>query len=217
MLRWPGYGLASLTSVAWGNVSGKPSTFPPSSHSHVIADVTGLQSALDGKQAAGSYVTTANFTWANLSGKPTTFAPSAHTHAISEITGLQTALDAKLSAIVVTPSTPSRAIGTAFQPSATKAVKCSYSVKTQVTNPLIAGSSTAMVTLLSDAANPPTTERCRVAAESSVALAVAIAITTSNTAPLDYIVPAGHYVKLVSTVTGTAATSIISQTEEALG
>lgn len=117
----------------------------------------------------------------------------------------------------VTPSTPTRVLGTAFQPSATKAVKCTYSVRTQVTNPLLAGSSTAMVTLLSDASNPPTTERCRVAAESSVALAVAIAIATSNTAPLDYICPPGHYVRLVSSTTGTAATSIITQTEEALG
>jgi len=30
-------------SVAWGDVTGKPSTFPPSAHTHVIADVTGLQ------------------------------------------------------------------------------------------------------------------------------------------------------------------------------
>lgn len=117
----------------------------------------------------------------------------------------------------VTPSTPTRVIGTAFQPSATKAVAVSYSARTQVTNPLLAGSSTAMVTLLSDASNPPTTERCRVAAESSVALAVAIAITTSNTAPLSYIVPPSHYVRLVSSTTGTASTSIISQVEEALG
>jgi len=59
------------------------------SHTHAIADVTGLQAALDAKLA------TANFTWTNLSGKPTTFAPSAHTHAIADVTGLQTALDGK--------------------------------------------------------------------------------------------------------------------------
>lgn len=49
-------------------------------HSHVIADVTGLQSALDGKQAAGSY------------------AAAVHTHGISDVTGLQTALDGKAAA-----------------------------------------------------------------------------------------------------------------------
>ncbi len=42
-----------------------------------IFDVAGLQTALDGKQAAGSY------------------APLTHTHPISDVVGLQTALDGK--------------------------------------------------------------------------------------------------------------------------
>jgi len=45
-----------------------------------ISTVVGLQTALDGKQAAGSY------------------AASAHTHGISDTTGLQTALDGKAAA-----------------------------------------------------------------------------------------------------------------------
>lgn len=117
----------------------------------------------------------------------------------------------------VTPSTPTRVLGTAFQPNATKAVLCSYSARTQVTNPLLAGNSQAAVILYSDAVNPPTTERCRVEAVSSVGVAVAIALTTANTAPLTYICPPGHYVRLVSATSGTASTSLISQTEEALG
>ena len=48
-----------------------------SSHTHIIGDVTGLQTALDGKQAAGSY------------------AAASHTHTIANVTGLQTALDGK--------------------------------------------------------------------------------------------------------------------------
>lgn len=39
-------------SVAWGDVTGKPDEFPPEDHDHAIADVTGLQTALDGKAAA---------------------------------------------------------------------------------------------------------------------------------------------------------------------
>jgi hypothetical protein len=39
----------SAGSVAWTNVSGKPSTFAPSAHTHTISEVTGLQTALDGK------------------------------------------------------------------------------------------------------------------------------------------------------------------------
>jgi hypothetical protein len=45
-------------SASWASLSGVPATFPPSTHSHIIGDVTGLQAALDGKQAAGSYVAT---------------------------------------------------------------------------------------------------------------------------------------------------------------
>jgi len=32
---------------AWADISGKPSTFPPATHSHAIADITLLQAALD--------------------------------------------------------------------------------------------------------------------------------------------------------------------------
>lgn len=39
--------------VTWGNVAGKPSTFTPSAHTHTIANITGLQSALDGKASSG--------------------------------------------------------------------------------------------------------------------------------------------------------------------
>ena len=67
----------SADSVPWSGVSGKPATFSPSAHAHAIADVTGLQASLDGKQPSGSY------------------APSVHAHAVSDVTGLQAALDGK--------------------------------------------------------------------------------------------------------------------------
>jgi len=37
-------------SVAWGDITGKPSTFTPSSHNQAISTVTGLQDSLDAKQ-----------------------------------------------------------------------------------------------------------------------------------------------------------------------
>lgn len=61
----------------WDDITNKPSTFTPSAHTHPISDVTGLQAALDGKQASGSY------------------ANATHSHVISDVTGLQTALDGK--------------------------------------------------------------------------------------------------------------------------
>jgi hypothetical protein len=92
-------------SVAWADVTGKPSTFPPSAHTHIIADVTGLQAALDGKQASGSYSLTghthiiADVTGlqAALDGKQAagSYSLTGHTHIIADVTGLQTALDGK--------------------------------------------------------------------------------------------------------------------------
>jgi hypothetical protein len=55
---------------AWNDITGKPSTFAPSAHTHSQADVTGLVDALAGKQAAGSY------------------AAASHTHTAGQVTGL---------------------------------------------------------------------------------------------------------------------------------
>ncbi len=44
-------GVWTVDAVDWANVTGKPSTFTPATHSHAISDTTGLQTALDGKQA----------------------------------------------------------------------------------------------------------------------------------------------------------------------
>ena len=64
----------------WADITGKPSSFPPSTHTHAIADTTGLQSVLDAKADDS-----------DLAGK----ANTTHTHIISDTTGLQTALDGK--------------------------------------------------------------------------------------------------------------------------
>ena len=62
----------------------------PTQHSHPISDVTGLQTALDGKQPSGTYVTSSELA-SGLSGK----SPTSHSHAVSDVTGLQAALNAK--------------------------------------------------------------------------------------------------------------------------
>ncbi len=65
----------------------KLSGLPVSGHTHTIANVTGLQTALDGKQASGSY------------------AAASHTHTIANVTGLQTALDGKQASGSYAPAT----------------------------------------------------------------------------------------------------------------
>lgn len=42
---------SSAASVPWSGVTGKPSTFTPSAHTHTITEVTDLQTTLDGKAA----------------------------------------------------------------------------------------------------------------------------------------------------------------------
>jgi hypothetical protein len=58
-------------TTSWDGITDKPATFPPSAHTHPIADVTNLQATLDGKAA------------------------SVHSHAQADVTGLVAALAAK--------------------------------------------------------------------------------------------------------------------------
>ena len=81
------------------------SYFAQATHSHVIADVNGLQAALNGKGAGDMkksvYDADGDGVVDNaqkLDGKTAAqFAAAQHSHAISAITGLQTALDNKAS------------------------------------------------------------------------------------------------------------------------
>jgi predicted solute-binding protein len=91
----------TAVSSDWANITGKPSTFTPSAHTHQIADTVGLRTDLDSRltqtQADARYkLISATTDWGNITSKPTTFAPSAHTHVIANVTGLQTSLDSKL-------------------------------------------------------------------------------------------------------------------------
>jgi hypothetical protein len=52
---------ANDTSVAWSELTSVPTTFTPSAHTHTIANVTGLQTALDGKEPTIAVGTTAQY------------------------------------------------------------------------------------------------------------------------------------------------------------
>jgi hypothetical protein len=61
----PGGGEGGGGPVDWTDVTNKPTTFTPSTHSHAIADTTGLQAALDAKQdtlVSGTNIKTINST-----------------------------------------------------------------------------------------------------------------------------------------------------------
>jgi len=121
-------------------------------------------------------------------------------------------------AVIVTSTTPARVFGTAFQPNATRASFCSYSAKIACVAAIGGGAQEGKIELLSDAANPPTTVRATMANRLSLALALTLSVTDEKTMPLYYLVPAGHYVKLVTTqVVGTPTFTLITQVEESLG
>jgi hypothetical protein len=64
-----------------------------SSHTHVIGDTTGLQTALDGKANTSHTHVIGDVT--NLQTELDGKADTSHTHVIGDVTGLQTALDGK--------------------------------------------------------------------------------------------------------------------------
>lgn len=78
-------------AVPWTGVTGKPSTFAPSAHSHPISDVTGLQTALDAKAPLASPA---------LSGTPTTptAASGTNTTQIASTAFVQAAIAALIDA-----------------------------------------------------------------------------------------------------------------------
>lgn len=62
-------------SIAWGAITGKPSTYPPTAHDHAWADIT------DPPDTATRWAA-----WGEVTGKPLTFTPAAHDHAWADIT-----------------------------------------------------------------------------------------------------------------------------------
>lgn len=109
----------STDAATKGYVDTGLATKANTSHTHVIADVTGLQAALDAASTIGngdmlrstydpdldgkvvSAVNADAVPWTGITGKPSTFAPSAHTHVIADVTGLQAALDGKAALVHV--------------------------------------------------------------------------------------------------------------------
>ena len=78
---WAGIHFDSSVNVLWDDVGNKPTEFPPEAHTHIIAEVTGLQAELDDKTDIG------------------------HSHVIADITDLQAELDSKANMSVINGGT----------------------------------------------------------------------------------------------------------------
>lgn len=107
---WDAIRAWAAANFTWSNLTGKPSTFPPSTHTHTLADVTGLQTALDAKQPVGSYATSAQGAKADTALQPSSLTPyrtatsqdaidagkatANHTHTASQISDFAAAVAA---------------------------------------------------------------------------------------------------------------------------
>ena len=113
-----GGGGTTPTDVDWNDIQNKPSTFPPSAHTHIISDVAGLSDVAVKAHTHENKITLDKFgevhnkptfngeeigggvsSWNDLEDKPTTFPPSEHTHQIADVPGLQNSLDSKVSSV----------------------------------------------------------------------------------------------------------------------
>lgn len=78
---------------SWNDIKDKPSVFPPSTHSHSVSDVSGLQGQLDGKASSFHSHSISGIT--NLQNQLDSKASSSHTHTIANITNLEIELNNK--------------------------------------------------------------------------------------------------------------------------
>ena len=93
--------IAVTGSITEGGTS-LSSKYAAKSHSHAMSDVTGLQSALNGKAASSHTHAVSDVT--GLQDSLDAKAALSHTHAMSDVTGLQDALDAKADADAIPSS-----------------------------------------------------------------------------------------------------------------
>jgi hypothetical protein len=66
--------VAMASELTWNSISGKPSSFTPSSHTHAWSQITSIP----------SYATRWP-TWAEVTGKPSSFTPASHNHNMNDI------------------------------------------------------------------------------------------------------------------------------------
>ena len=118
---------------------------------------------------------------------------------------------------IATPTinnTPGRVLTNTFTPNATKHTMGAYTFTCSVTNPLLAGSSTATIFPEYSTNNGSSWISLPFTGNAStVGVAVAIAITNGQMIPVSFVIPPGVNVRFRSSVTGTASTGIAAQQE----
>ena len=116
-----------LTNVTWDTVTGKPSTFKPSTHNHGAGEIKGLSKVA----TSGNYIDLigspkipenvsdlnndsgflSSVSWSIVTGKPSSFTPSAHNQASSTITAMTGYVKPSAAGAITATDTLNGAIG----------------------------------------------------------------------------------------------------------
>ena len=94
------FAVARTDELTWNSISGKPSTFTPSSHTHTKSQITDFPSSMPASDvyAWAKASSKPSYSWSEITSKPSTFTPSSHTHPLSGISDLQASWDDLLKA-----------------------------------------------------------------------------------------------------------------------
>lgn len=93
-----GAGIDVGGAADWSELTGKPSTFPPSSHTHTASEISDFATAaalygpvvsVNG-QTGAVVIEAGSSDWSEITNKPSTFPPAAHNHTVAEITDFAT-------------------------------------------------------------------------------------------------------------------------------
>jgi len=229
-------------SSDWATLSGKPSTFTPSSHTHTASAITDFASAvaaaappttdaslltsgtLSASRLPASVVLTSD---SRLSDART---PTTHSHSIADVTGLQTALNAKAtpadvtSAVAAVVNASPASLDTlaelaaalnndaSFSSTVTNAIAAKAPIASPTFTGTVSGVTKSMVGLGSvdntaDASKPVSTAQA--SADAAVASAAATDATSKANAAQAYAVQRSNH-------TGTQAISTVSGLQSAL-
>lgn len=121
--------------------------------------------------------------------------------------------DQKGGTLTLTDVSQTRTVNTTFTPDATRPVEGCYTLSFSCAATLLGGQATT-VTLLSDAASPPTTPLGASGASNSVSLAIAITLTNGQTGQICGWVRPNHNARLSAVNTGTGCTTSVVTSRE---
>lgn len=172
--------VATAFDGTWSSLTGKPSTFTPSAHTHAASDITSgtKTSAFISdftSSARGAISVTGNGSYNSGTGVITINSPAAHSFNYT-----------------------TRSLNTCFQPSSTRDALVTYSVDIATTLSLTTGQTgTVYLEIFSDSGcTTGTQEITRFVNGNTGSLTIGLNITQNVTGTLTGVIPAGSYVKL---------------------